>query len=372
MIKLSLCIPCYNVEKYISDCLDSIIKQDFKDYEIICVDDCSEDNTWNILKAYSEKNNKIKIFRHLKNEKSVWTRKTAVSMAKGQYLLFIDGDDFLPQNSLQKVWDLVDSSHADVVEFCCEQVDIRGNLINNSADYCIIHEGILQGNDIFNAVSENRIGQMLWNKAYRTSLLKDIYLRCGVRNLYYKDDVYLACLFYRNAEKYFGVKDRLYCYRLNSGNSRQTVMTISIFEDRCKCSQICLDWMYCFFESNQLQQQEIKLIKSKINVWCKRNNLNDLMNSANEENLEEFIDVFLNAWGSYSLIEFYNLCMDEKIKDILLYQIRILLDALEIISTKFNRRSIYSNNHFQIIKNLFIHESKYDLNKILLSWDKNV
>ena len=68
MIKVSIIIPVYNVEKYIPECLDSVINQSLKEIEIICVDDCSTDNSYNILLEYAKKDNRIKIIKHDKNK----------------------------------------------------------------------------------------------------------------------------------------------------------------------------------------------------------------------------------------------------------------------------------------------------------------
>lgn len=195
MPKISICVPCYNVEKYIGRCLDSLVSQTLKDIEIICVDDCSTDHTWNILCEYRAKYPEIKIYRHLDNLQSVWARKTALSFALGDYILFVDGDDCLKTNACRILLEKAAATDADIVEFCCDQVDCDGRVVHSEKEYCSVHDGCLNSVEIFSAVSENRIGQMLWNKLYRASLIRAVYLRSGIRELYYKDDVYTPVLF---------------------------------------------------------------------------------------------------------------------------------------------------------------------------------
>ena len=364
MPKISICVPCYNVEKYIGRCLDSLVSQTLKDIEIICVDDCSTDHTWNILCEYRAKYPEIKIYRHLENLQSVWARKTALSFASGDYILFVDGDDCLKTNACRILLEKAAATDADIVEFCCDQVDCDGRVVHSEKEYCSVHDGCLDSVEIFSAVSENRIGQMLWNKLYRASLIKAVYLRSGIRELYYKDDVYIACLVYREAKKYVGIPDRLYRYRMNSGNSRQTTMTLHTFQDRCKCAKVCIDWLYCFYVAGQLQEAECKLIKSKINIWCKRNTLNDFLNSATAETAPEFLDVYLNAWLSDECIQ---LCgsKEERVRNVCLYQVRILLDALRTIGETFGVAIIRGCKRFGKLKELFIREQKYDIAQTL-------
>ena len=86
--KISVIVPVYNVEKYLSECLDSIINQTLKDIEIICVNDGSTDNSLSILKEYASKDNRIKIIDK-ENEGLGYTRKVGLDNATGDYILFV-------------------------------------------------------------------------------------------------------------------------------------------------------------------------------------------------------------------------------------------------------------------------------------------
>lgn len=116
MIKLSIIIPVYNVEKYIPVCLESIINQPFKDLEIICVNDGSSDNSLSVLQSYKEKDNRITIIDK-KNEGSGVARNTALAIAKGDYVYFVDGDDWLADNALEKVVSKADELDTDILIF---------------------------------------------------------------------------------------------------------------------------------------------------------------------------------------------------------------------------------------------------------------
>ena len=91
--KISVIIPVYNVEKYLSECLDSIVNQTFKDIEVICVNDCSTDNSLSILKEYASKDKRIKIISISSNRGCGYARKIALREASGEYILLCDSDD---------------------------------------------------------------------------------------------------------------------------------------------------------------------------------------------------------------------------------------------------------------------------------------
>ena len=95
MHKLSIVIPVYNTAVYLKECLDSIINQTYSNIEIICVDDCSPDNSAEIIKEYAAKDNRIKYIKHSENKKQGAARNTGIDAASGKYITFIDSDDYL-------------------------------------------------------------------------------------------------------------------------------------------------------------------------------------------------------------------------------------------------------------------------------------
>ena len=94
MPKVSVIIPVYNTEKYLEKCLDSVCNQTLSDIEIICVDDCSTDNSLNILKEYAQKDNRIKLIEFKENKGAAAARNEGIKAATGEYIGFIDSDDY--------------------------------------------------------------------------------------------------------------------------------------------------------------------------------------------------------------------------------------------------------------------------------------
>ncbi len=122
---VSVIIPIYNVEQYLEKCLDSVINQTYKDLEIICVNDCSSDNSLKILQEYSRFDNRIKIINFEQNKGVSAARNAGLEIAKGEYIGFVDGDDWIDLDFYEKLYGRAAETDSEIV---------KGNLIFYYAD----------------------------------------------------------------------------------------------------------------------------------------------------------------------------------------------------------------------------------------------
>lgn len=116
MPKVSVIIPVYNVEAYLERCLDSVCNQTLKDIEIVCVNDCSTDNSLAILKEFSLKDKRIKIIDFEQNKGVATARNEALAQAQGEYVGFVDPDDFIDWDFFEKLYNTAQNTHADVAK----------------------------------------------------------------------------------------------------------------------------------------------------------------------------------------------------------------------------------------------------------------
>ena len=105
-MKFSIIIPCYKVEKFLCECLDSVLAQDYGSWEAICVDDGSPDGTGTILDRYATKDKRISVI-HQENCGLIGARNSALRIASGEWLYYLDGDDMIPPHALSKVAEIV-------------------------------------------------------------------------------------------------------------------------------------------------------------------------------------------------------------------------------------------------------------------------
>lgn len=115
-VKISVIIPIYNCEDYIKQCLDSIKDQSLNDIEIICIDDASTDNSLEIINNFSKKDKRIKCIRQSKNCGAGPARNRGLELARGEYISFVDSDDFIIDNkAYEKLYEIATTNYADVV-----------------------------------------------------------------------------------------------------------------------------------------------------------------------------------------------------------------------------------------------------------------
>ncbi|MDR1290728.1 MAG: glycosyltransferase [Planctomycetaceae bacterium] len=141
--KVTFIIPVYNVEKYLRECLDSVVNQSLRDIQIICVNDGSTDSSPNILNAYAEIDQRITVI-NLSNSGLSIARNSAYSSVVGEYILFLDSDDFIDKSAAEKLYENARLHDADVVLFnifYCNDKSVPYKIVRNGERQDIIMGG---------------------------------------------------------------------------------------------------------------------------------------------------------------------------------------------------------------------------------------
>ena len=118
MPKVSVIIPVYNTEKYLRKCLDSVCNQTLSDIEIICINDCSTDGSLSILREYAQKDNRFKVIDFKENQGAAIARNLGIDEACGEYIAFLDSDDFYNLDFLEKLYSITQKENADIAKGC--------------------------------------------------------------------------------------------------------------------------------------------------------------------------------------------------------------------------------------------------------------
>lgn len=129
MPKVSVIIPVYNVEKYLRRCLDSVLGQTIQDIEIICIDDASTDHSYRILGEYAEKDDRVILLKNDRNFGQSYSRNLGIVKAKGEYIQFVDSDDYIYNDALEILYKTSRLNDLDLLRFCYRME----GLINRSA-----------------------------------------------------------------------------------------------------------------------------------------------------------------------------------------------------------------------------------------------
>ncbi|MFR2010918.1 MAG: glycosyltransferase family 2 protein [Christensenellales bacterium] len=139
--KVSIIIPVYNCEKYIARCLESIIKQTLKEIEIICINDASGDDSFDILNNYQKKDSRIKIIHMPVNKGAGLCRNKGLELASGEYIHFVDADDYMMLDACEKLYNHMKEKNGDI---CFHKIKIISENKNNESS---VSQGILEKYD---------------------------------------------------------------------------------------------------------------------------------------------------------------------------------------------------------------------------------
>lgn len=199
-IKVSVILPAYNTENYIADSIQSLINQTMSEIEIIAVDDGSTDNTLKILRDFEEKYpDKLKVF-HKENGGQSQARNLALEMTSGEYIAFVDSDDFVEATMLEEMYNKATTQKADVV-IC----DILEHKSDGTTNY-------YNATDISNKFS---VTPSVCNKIFKSSLAKSERFPAGI---WYEDLVYTTRIFMKT-DKICAVKKALYHTNLRDNST---------------------------------------------------------------------------------------------------------------------------------------------------------
>ncbi len=176
-MQLSVIIPVYNTQDYLSCCLDSVLEQRIKDMEIICVDDGSTDGSGKVLDQYAALDSRIKVI-HQDNKGLVRARKSGIQIAKGEYSAYVDSDDWIEPDMYETLCSVAEQYHVDLVScgYILEK-GMRTEFCDGFPEGLYRDEelGILQEQVFFREDSgKPGIRPCLWNKLFRTSILKKV------------------------------------------------------------------------------------------------------------------------------------------------------------------------------------------------------
>lgn len=205
---ISILMPVYNVENYIDEAIESILNQTYQNFELIVVDDCSTDNTYEHVEKYSRNNSKVKLFKNNENMKICKTLNRALSEAKGDYIARMDGDDISTPNRLEVLMGYL-KKHKDIslVGSYLIGIDEKSEQFNHKK-YPLSNKYIQMSNKYISSVPH------FW------LTYKSVYEALeGYRNIPYAEDYDFLLRGQLLGFKYANVDEYLYLYRLRQGNT---------------------------------------------------------------------------------------------------------------------------------------------------------
>lgn len=254
-VKVSIIIPVYNVESYLDECVKSVLKQTFEDFEIILVNDGSTDFSGEMCKTYQEIDKRIRVL-HKENGGLSSARNVGIDNAKGEYLVFIDSDDAVHPDYLNTLISLAEKYSADLVvcgfiksercvwQICDEKVEIR----TGTEILCRIND-----NDVVMTVT--------WNKLYHRKFFDDFSIRFPEGKIH--EDMFFTPQIFLHAQKMVISNKKLYFYRQRSNS----IMTSDFSPKRLDVFD-SLEFRIQFFKNNGFEELLADEYEKYIRKFC--------------------------------------------------------------------------------------------------------
>ncbi len=248
--KISIIIPVYNAAKYIGKCIESLLNQTHKNLEIICVDDCSTDNSLDIMKNYAQSDKRLIVLKAEKNSGPATARNIALQHITGDYLMFCDNDDTYQAEMCEKMLGALISHDVDFA-ICKNNICYESDYSHDQTVIDYTNNGPIGYID-FTETNKNIINVILWNKIFKTSIIKK-YGICFPDGITHEDDAFIF-QYMTIARTCYGLKDRLYNYLIH----KDSYMATSFFHKakrkiRFDCVR-SLQFVYEFLKRNNLYE----------------------------------------------------------------------------------------------------------------------
>lgn len=271
---VSVIIPVYNVEQYLYECIDSVVAQTYTNLEIILVDDGSTDGSGKICDEYAEKDERILVM-HKKNEGVSSARNSALEISTGTYVAFIDADDYVDSNFINKLYMALFNNNVDIAICGYEKIGgldlVSGNTTTKYRTEKIVLEksGRLNTGKLwFHAFDTNFVGCYLWNKLFKKKFLDKMQFD---RELCIGEDMIYLAQYLKNVNDAYYINEPLYKYRINCNSALNTTnvlakdTVIKKIESAIEATEI-LDSL--IQKEKNVLKYYVSYRKVRTSVWC--------------------------------------------------------------------------------------------------------
>ena len=295
MPKISIIIPIYNAENYLKRCLNSVINQTLKDIEIICINDCSKDNSLEILKEYSKKDNRIKIINLKENKGESKARNIGLDNTNSEYIAFLDNDDEIDLDFYEKLYNKAIKTNSDIVK---AGVDIINYDKKHQKDN--LNELIKQNN------SKLYFTHYWWSAIYKSSLIKGNNIKFLEKYEIGEDILFLnqAIL---NCKKLEIIDNTYYHYHKRENSTDSKILNYEKIKSIINIREIIINNILSYKDFNKLSDKII----NDIFIWHIKSILNCCYRTKNSKELEYIIDKTILIYTKINKYIKINLNIDE-------------------------------------------------------------
>ena len=264
MSEISIIIPVYNSEKYISKCLKSLVMQTFTDIEIICVNDGSTDGTPDILNEWAEKDNRIRIFNQT-NSGPAKARNTALQNASSPYVMFCDSDDWYEPIMCERMLQTIKEKNVDMV--ICDAEIIQSEGSSRPEQYLYNLQLNMFGYGKFDQNNISEIRSILWNKIFRKKLIDQYHI--DFPDGHEHDDLAFILKYGFVANDYYSLDEKLYNYLLRDNSVMSNLYSHKRRKERELDNLYAMRDVLRFLKKNNMEAKYLPLFIEKLKAQAK-------------------------------------------------------------------------------------------------------
>lgn len=263
MVEISVIIPVYNVEKQIERCIDSVLAQSYGEFEIILVDDGSTDLSGEICDSYAQKDSRIKVI-HKNNGGVSSARNLGISHAKGEYIHFIDGDDWIDSGLFHDIYEQIEGSRADIIFFGFKYEDEDGNLIKvKKLDKTVSSSNNLEKYTI--QLYKNDLYGYTWCKWYRRDVIKENNIFFDEKISYCEDEKF-TCEYYKYVKKLIIYSNNTYYHYVRYTKERKSLCTTVNTGDMEMRNDVFKAWLEMLENYNDDEIYQYLMERANVNL----------------------------------------------------------------------------------------------------------
>ncbi|MGY8917831.1 MAG: glycosyltransferase family 2 protein [Flavobacteriales bacterium] len=241
---VSIIVPFYNVEQYIDRCIKSLLSQTYLNLEILLVDDCSPDNTLEIVQQYANNDSRIKILQYDKNRGLGGARNYGIEQAKGEYILFVDSDDYIEANTVEGLYEKAKDNNLCVLEAnYLKEGEISTEVLPRKSYYS---QKVFSGKEYWESIPIAPV--VAWNKFYKLSFLKENNIKFKLRKF---EDVAFTAEVFMKAKRVMNIDFPFYHYIVRENSIMTETTTKSHLED----AYVLINDMKVIFDTNKENEQ---------------------------------------------------------------------------------------------------------------------
>ena len=305
MAFISIIVPVYNTEKYLEKCLDSLLSQSFEDIEIICIDDASTDNSLDIIRKNTMMDSRIKLITHATNQGTLCARKHGVEYATGQYLMFVDSDDWLDLDACKYLAQYMNEKEVDILQYgtnVIEATPLSNDTLEWIENFLEPYDNEVLGKDILEkCFLEDCFDFNITDKVWNANLCKKAFEKLEEIHLIASEDRYVFFVLAYHAHSYIGVRNaRFYNYNVGVGVTGGDKLDIDRFEKRCTGAEATKAVWRFLNNENKLQELsslyqnfEEKIIRDCVYCWYTK---------LDDSDKNTGYDILLKYWSAKEIV----------------------------------------------------------------------